>query len=38
LINPSLTSYRVIKQLQMMRFKGERWDVFGLILTDDYGG
>jgi len=25
----SPTDYRVIKQLQMMRFKGERWGGFG---------
>jgi branched-chain amino acid transport system substrate-binding protein len=37
-INTSPTDYRVIKQLQMMRFKGERWDGFGPIITDDYSG
>jgi branched-chain amino acid transport system substrate-binding protein len=35
-INTSPTDYRVIKQLQMMRFKGERWEGFGPIITDDY--
>jgi branched-chain amino acid transport system substrate-binding protein len=34
----SPTDYRVIKQLQMMRFKGERWGGFGPIITDDYKG
>ena len=29
------TDYRVIKQLQMIRFKGERWESFGPILSDD---
>ncbi len=36
MINTSPTDYRVVKQLQMMRFKGERWEVFGPIITDDY--
>jgi branched-chain amino acid transport system substrate-binding protein len=38
LSNTSPTDYRVNKQLQMMRFKGERWEGFGPIITDDYGG
>ena len=37
-INTSPTDYRVNKQLQMMRFKGERWELFGPIITDDYSG
>ncbi len=37
-INTSPTDYRAIKQLQMMRFKGERWERFGPIITDDYSG
>jgi branched-chain amino acid transport system substrate-binding protein len=37
-INTSPTDYRVIKQLQMTRFKGERWENFGPIITDDYSG
>ena len=37
-INTSPTDYRVNKQLQMMRFKGERWEGFGSIVTDDYSG
>jgi hypothetical protein len=36
--NTSPTDYRLNKQLQMMRFKGERWERFGPIITDDYGG
>jgi ABC-type branched-subunit amino acid transport system substrate-binding protein len=36
MVNTSPTDYHVIKQLQMMRFKGERWEGFGPILTDDY--
>jgi ABC-type branched-subunit amino acid transport system substrate-binding protein len=33
-INTSPTDYRVNKQLQMMRFNGERWELFGPILGD----
>ncbi len=33
-INTSPTDYRVIKQLQMMRFDGERWQLFGPIMED----
>jgi ABC-type branched-subunit amino acid transport system substrate-binding protein len=32
--NTSATDYRVNKQLQMMRFNGERWELFGPILED----
>jgi branched-chain amino acid transport system substrate-binding protein len=34
-INTSPTDYRVNKQLRMMRFNGERWDMFGPIITDE---
>jgi ABC-type branched-subunit amino acid transport system substrate-binding protein len=34
----SPTDYRVNKQLQMMKFDGERWEGFGPILTDDASG
>jgi len=37
-ISGSPTDYRSIKQLQMMRFNGERWEGFGPIITDDYSG
>jgi len=37
-ISGSRTDYRSIKQLQMMRFNGERWEGFGPIITDDYSG
>jgi hypothetical protein len=30
----SPTDYRVNKQLQMMKFDGERWELFGPILED----
>lgn len=33
--NTSATDYRVNKQLQMMKFDGERWELFGPIITDD---
>ena len=33
-INTSPTDYRVNKQLQMQRFNGERWELFGPILED----
>ncbi len=33
-INTSPTDYRVNKQLQMMRFDGERWELFGPVLED----
>jgi branched-chain amino acid transport system substrate-binding protein len=32
--NTSPTDYRVNKQLQMMKFNGERWELFGPILED----
>ncbi len=30
----SPTDYRVNKQLQMMKFNGERWELFGPIIED----
>jgi len=33
-LNTSPTDYRVNKQLQMERFNGERWELFGPILED----
>ena len=33
--NTSPTDYRVNKQLQMMKFNGERWEMFGPILEDN---
>jgi branched-chain amino acid transport system substrate-binding protein len=35
LVNTSPTDYRVVKQLQMTRFKGERWESFGPIISDE---
>jgi len=34
-VTTSPTDYRVNKQLQMMKFDGERWELFGPILVDD---
>jgi branched-chain amino acid transport system substrate-binding protein len=34
-INTSPTDYAPIKQLQMMRFKGEKWELFGDIISDE---
>jgi ABC-type branched-subunit amino acid transport system substrate-binding protein len=34
-VNTSPTDYRVNKQLQMMKFNGERWELFGPIIEDD---
>lgn len=33
-VNTSPTDYRVNKQLQMMKFNGERWELFGPIMED----
>jgi branched-chain amino acid transport system substrate-binding protein len=33
-INTSPTDYAPIEQLQMMRFKGEKWELFGDIMDD----
>jgi ABC-type branched-subunit amino acid transport system substrate-binding protein len=37
-ITTSPTDYRVNKQLQMQRFNGERWELFGPIIEDDSAG
>ncbi|MBN9007675.1 MAG: ABC transporter substrate-binding protein [Rhizobiales bacterium] len=34
-INTSATDFAPIAQLQMMRFKGEKWDLFGDIISGD---
>jgi branched-chain amino acid transport system substrate-binding protein len=34
-INTSATNFAPIEQLQMMRFKGEKWDLFGDIISGD---
>ena len=37
-INTSATDFAPIEQLQMMRFKGEKWDLFGDIISGEVGG
>jgi branched-chain amino acid transport system substrate-binding protein len=34
-INTSATNFTPIDQLQMMRFKGEKWDLFGDIISGE---
>jgi branched-chain amino acid transport system substrate-binding protein len=36
-INTSPTDFAPIEQLQMMRFKGEKWDLFGDIINGELG-
>jgi branched-chain amino acid transport system substrate-binding protein len=36
-INTSTTDFAPIEQLQMMRFKGEKWDLFGDIISGELG-
>src|ERR1700758_2050407 len=37
-INTSPTDFAPIEQLQMLRFKGEKWDLFGDVISGDVGG
>jgi len=37
-INTSPTDYRINKQMQMMKFNGERWELFGPIIADNRPG
>jgi branched-chain amino acid transport system substrate-binding protein len=37
-INTSPTDFAPISQLQLMRFKGEKWELFGDIISGDVGG
>jgi branched-chain amino acid transport system substrate-binding protein len=37
-VNTSSTDFAPISQLQLMRFKGETWEMFGEILSSDAGG
>jgi branched-chain amino acid transport system substrate-binding protein len=36
-INTSATDFAPIEQLQMMRFKGEKWDMFGDVISGELG-
>jgi branched-chain amino acid transport system substrate-binding protein len=37
-INTSATDFAPLSQLQLMKFKGEKWDLFGDIVSGDVGG
>ncbi len=37
-INTSPTDFAPISQLQLMRFKGEKWELFGDVISGDVGG
>jgi ABC-type branched-subunit amino acid transport system substrate-binding protein len=37
-INTSPTDFSPIEQLQLMRFKGERWELFGGVIDGEAGG
>jgi branched-chain amino acid transport system substrate-binding protein len=37
-VNTSATDFAPISQLQLMKFKGEKWDLFGDIISGDVGG
>jgi branched-chain amino acid transport system substrate-binding protein len=37
-VNTSATDFAPISQLQLMKFQGERWDLFGDIISGDVGG
>jgi branched-chain amino acid transport system substrate-binding protein len=34
-INTSATDFAPIEQLQMMRFKGEKWEMFGDVISGE---
>ena len=38
MINTSPTDFAPISQLQLMKFQGEKWDLFGDIVSGDVGG
>jgi ABC-type branched-subunit amino acid transport system substrate-binding protein len=37
-INTSATDFAPISQLQLMRFKGDQWELFGDVISGDVGG
>jgi branched-chain amino acid transport system substrate-binding protein len=37
-INTSATDFAPIEQLQLMKFKGERWELFGDVISSELGG
>jgi len=38
MINTSATDFAPLSQLQLMKFKGEKWELFGDVLSGDVGG
>jgi branched-chain amino acid transport system substrate-binding protein len=38
MINTSPTDFAPISQLQLQRFKGEKWELFGDVISGDVGG
>jgi branched-chain amino acid transport system substrate-binding protein len=37
-VNTSATDFAPLSQLQLQKFKGENWELFGEILSGDVGG
>jgi branched-chain amino acid transport system substrate-binding protein len=37
-INTSATDFAPVEQLQLMKFKGERWELFGDVISGELGG
>ena len=37
-INTSATDFAPLSQLQLMQFKGEKWELFGDVISADVGG
>jgi branched-chain amino acid transport system substrate-binding protein len=37
-VNTSATDFAPLSQLQLEKFKGEKWDLFGDIISGDVGG
>ena len=37
-VNTSATDFAPLAQMQLMRFKGEKWELFGDIISADVGG
>jgi branched-chain amino acid transport system substrate-binding protein len=37
-INTSATDFYPIEQLQMMRFKDQKWELFGPVISGEVGG
>jgi branched-chain amino acid transport system substrate-binding protein len=37
-INTSPTDFAPLKQLQLQRFKGENWELFGPVMGGEAGG